>query len=33
VQGLTITDNDRKQMMESYNELLGERQMVTHLFG
>ena len=33
VQGLTITDTGRKHMMESYNELLGERQMVTALLG
>jgi malate dehydrogenase len=33
VQGLTITDNGRKHMMESYNELLGERELVKHLLG
>jgi malate dehydrogenase len=31
VQGLTITDNGRKHMMESYNELLGELELVKHL--
>jgi malate dehydrogenase len=33
VQGLTITDNDRKYMMDSYKELLEERELVKHLFG
>jgi malate dehydrogenase len=31
VQGLTISDTGRKHMMESYNELLGERELVKHL--
>ncbi len=33
VQDLTITDTGRKHMMESYNELLGERELVKHLLG
>jgi malate dehydrogenase len=33
VQGLTVTDADRKYMMDSYKELLEERELVKHLFG
>ena len=33
VQGLTITDTGRKHMMDSYKELLDEREHVKHLFG
>lgn len=33
VQGLTITDSGRKYMMDSYKELLEERELVKHLFG
>jgi malate dehydrogenase len=32
VQGLTITDPARKHMMDSYKELLEERELVKHLF-
>ncbi len=33
VQGLPITDLGRKHMMDSYQELLGERDLVKHLLG
>jgi malate dehydrogenase len=33
VQGLTVTDTDRKYMMDSYKELLEESELVKHLFG
>jgi malate dehydrogenase len=33
VQGLTVTDSDRKYMMDSYKELFEESQLVKHLFG
>ncbi len=33
VQGLPITDLGRKHMMDSYQELLGERELVKHLLG
>jgi len=32
VQGLTVTDTDRKYMLDSYKELLEERELVKHLF-
>jgi len=33
VQGLPITELGHKHMMDSYNELLGERELVKHLLG
>ncbi len=33
VQGLPISETGRKHMLESYQELLGEREMIKHLLG
>ena len=33
VQGLPISETGKKHMQESYQELLGEREMVKHLLG